>query len=126
MSATQALLSRGTIVRLDTGVIAAAPVDGVTQPHYTMSPTTPTGQKTTGLALGIKAPTVGAAASTAFNVILWIQNPVTRAWFSAAAESIGFNEAFGSFDFNAASLYFQIDVASVTTPGLVDLHLWEQ
>jgi hypothetical protein len=124
--ATQALLSRGTIVRLDTGVIAAAPVDGVTLPHYTMSPTTSTGQRTTGLALGIKAPTVGAAVSAAFTVVLWIQNPVTRAWFSAAAEDIAYDEAFGSFDFNAAALYFQVDVASVTTPGLIDLHLWEQ
>jgi hypothetical protein len=127
MPATQALLSRGPILRLGTAATAAAPVDGVTLPHYTMSPTTPTGLQTTGLALGLKAPTVSPAATgSAFSIILWILNPVTRAWFAAAAASIAFDEAFISFDFNACALYFQIEAASVSGAGDIDLHLWEQ
>jgi hypothetical protein len=123
--ATQALLSRGSILRLGTVASAAAPVDGVTLPHYTMSPMTPTGLLTTGLAIGLKAPAAGAAAGT-FSIVAWILNPVTRAWFAFAAAALDYNEALVSFDVNACALYFQIEAASVTTPGDVDLHLWEQ
>jgi hypothetical protein len=125
--ATQALLSRGRIVRLTTAAAAAAPVDGVTAPHFTMSPITATGLQTTGLALGLKAPTVGAAASTgSFSIIAWIMNPLTMSWFAFAAEDIDFSQGFVSFDIDAAALYFQIVASSVGTPGSVDLHLWEQ
>jgi hypothetical protein len=124
----QAELSRAAILRLATADIAAAPTDGVASIHRTMSPRTPTGQRTTGLAVGIKAPTVGAAVAVAggFSLVAWVFNPVTSAWFACSAASIAFNEFWVSFDFNASSLYLQVEAASVATPGLLDFHLWEQ
>jgi hypothetical protein len=124
----QGELNRAAILRLDTAVVAAAPTDGVATVHRTMSPRTPTNHRTTGLAIGLKAPTSGAAVAVAagFSVVVWILNPVTAAWFACAAAAIKYGEAWVSFDFNASAIYLQIEAASVATPGLIDLHIWGQ
>jgi hypothetical protein len=130
MSASQAQLNRGRILRLATANIAAAPTDGVagTSPHYRMSAQTPTELQTTGLFLGLKAPTSGSATAIAagFSVVVYLLNPVTRAWFSTSTTSVVYGAAFVTFDFNASSLYFQVTAGSVSVAGDIDFHLWEQ
>jgi hypothetical protein len=128
MAASQAELNRAPIQRLATTAIAAAPTDGTTLPHRIMSPRTVTLHKTTGFALGLKAPSSGSATAVAagFSVVIWIYNPVSRAWFACAATDIGYNQAFVTFDFNASGLYFQVAAASVTLDGNIDFHCWEQ
>jgi hypothetical protein len=124
----QPLLNRAPPQRLSTGAIAAAPTDGTTLPHRQMSAVTPTGMTTTGLAIGLEAPTVGAATAIAggFTVTIWLLNPVTLAWFSSSSAAIGFGEAFCTFDFNASGIYYQVAAASVAAAGLIDFHVWEQ
>jgi len=126
--ATQAALVRARPFRLTTTNINAAPVDGTTQAHFVMAPLSTTGLQTTGVMLGLKAPTVNPATAVAagFSVIMWILNPVTRAWFAASAVSVPYNTAFVTFDLDASALYFQIDVASVSVAGDIDFHVSEQ
>lgn len=128
MAFQQALVNRARIFRLGTAAIASAPTDGTTQPHYAMFSVTQTGLATTGLAVGLKAPTVNPATaiSAGFTVTLWLLNPVTLAWFSSASSSIPFGQAWVTFDFNASFLFFQIAAASVSVAGDVDFHVWEQ
>jgi hypothetical protein len=124
----QALLNRAAPLRLTTAGIAAAPTDGTTLPHMQMSAQTPTGMTTTGLALGLKAPTVGSATAVAggFTVSVWLVNPVTLAWFASASAVIDFSQVFVTFDFNASGVYFQVAAASVAVAGSIDFHAWEQ
>ncbi len=61
-----------------------------------------------------------------FSVIFWIRNPVTHSWASAAPVLIDFRQQFGSFEFDACDLYFQIDAATVTTPGAIIVEVMEQ
>ena len=134
MAASQSLLNRGPFARLGTAAIAAAPTDGTisaagTAPHRILGPQGPTGLQCTGFFLGLKAPSVSAAAAATaagFSVIVWVLNPLTNAWFSFEAVSIAYSQAFVSFDVNASSLYYQIEAASVLTPGDIDFHAWEQ
>ena len=128
MPASQAELNRAPIQRLGTAAIAAAPTDGTTIPHRIMAPWTTTGHKTTGFAIGLKAPAAGSAVAVAagFSVIVWIYNPVARSWFACDPVSVDYNEAFVTFDFNASGLYFQIAATSVFTAGNIDFHCWEQ
>lgn len=128
MAAQQASLTRARPLRLGTAAIAAAPVDGTTAPQREMSAINANGFPTTGLGLGLKAPTVGAAVPIAagFSVVIWLYNPLTAMWFASSAAAIGFDQAWVTFDFNASALYFQILVASVSVAGDVDFHPWEQ
>lgn len=128
MGASQAELNRGVPLRLGTAAIAADPVDGTTVPHMIMSPLTVTGLQTTGLFLGLKAPTVNPATAVAagFAVVVWIQNPLTGAWFACSSASIPYGQPWGTFDFNASNLYFQVTAASVAVAGDIDFHAWEQ
>lgn len=126
--ALQPEIIRGRIARLTTGNVAAAPADGVTQPALTLGPKTSTGLETTGFALGLKAPTAGAATAIAagFSVVVWYANPVTLAWFAGASTSIPYDQLFTTFDVDAAAIYFQIAAASVSVAGDVDFHIFEQ
>jgi hypothetical protein len=128
VSASQAEIGRGVPLRLGTAAIAADPVDGTTVPHMIMSRTTPTSLETTGLFLGLKAPTVNPATAIAagFTVSVWLQNPITGAWFACASAAIAYGQAFGTFDFDASNLYFQVAAASVAVGGDIDFHCWEQ
>lgn len=128
MPIRQALLNRAPPQRLGTAAIAAAPTDGTTLPHRQMSPVTPTGMTTTGLAIGLKAPSAGSATAIAagFTVSLWLLNPVTLAWFSSSSASLNYGEAWVTFDFNASGLYYQVAAASVAVAGNIDFHVWEQ
>lgn len=126
--AQQSLIQRSPIYRLSTAAIAAAPTDGTTQPHVIMSPETPTGLQTTGLELGLKAPSAGAAVAVAagFSVVCWVWNPLNGSWFSMAAVDVPYGQLFVSFDLDAHALYFQVTAASVATPGDIDFHVAEQ
>jgi hypothetical protein len=128
VSATQAKINRAVPLRLGTAAIAADPVDGTTAPHMIMSPFTSTGMMTTGLALGLKAPTASSATAIAagFTVSIWIQNPLTGAWFACASAVIPYGQPWGTFDFNASNVYFQVAAASVSVAGDIDFHAWEQ
>jgi hypothetical protein len=128
MGATQAKINRAVPLRLGTAAIAADPVDGTTPPHMIMSPFTSTGMMTTGLAVGLKAPSAAAATAIAagFTLVIWIQNPLTGAWFACTPAVIPFGQPWGTFDFNASNLYFQVAAASVAVAGDVDIHAWEQ
>lgn len=132
-TSAQADLNRSRPFRRSTAAIAAAPVDGSeaadgTPPDIVMSAQTPTGLKTTGFFVGLKAPGAGAAVANApgFSLVVWIRSPTTRSWFSCATVTINYNEADVTFDFNASELYFQILAASVNTNGNVYFHVWEQ
>lgn len=128
MAASQSKLNRAKILRLATTNIASAPLDASNGPTYKMSPQTPTGLTTTGLALGLKAPNASPATAVAagFSVVVWVINPVTLAWFSNSTAVIPFGQLFVTFDFNASGLYFQVLAASVAVDGNIDFHLWEQ
>lgn len=127
--ASQAQLNRARPLRLTTAAIAAAPTDGTTDPVRIMSPRTPTGLRTTGLALGLKAPTnvtAATAVAAGFGVVLWLFNPITKAWFSCSTASINYGEAWVTFDFNASGIYIQVTAATVAVAGSIDFHPWEQ
>lgn len=128
MAIRQASINRAPPQRLATAAIAAAPTDGTTLPHRIMSATTATGLQTTGLAIGLKAPSVGSATAVAagFSVVVWILNPVTLAWFSCLAASIPYGECWVTFDFNASAIFYQVTAASVAGAGDIDFHVWEQ
>jgi hypothetical protein len=128
---TQSDLIRGRVLRVALGAGAdhtAAPTDGTTEPDWRMSPVTPTGLKTTGFAFGFKAPTAGATAAGApaagFTVVVWVRNPVTKSWFSLQSVSVGYGQLFGTFDVDAAEIYFQI--SAQTSNGSIDVHPMEQ
>lgn len=122
----QADVSRGRVLRLSTAAVTAAPTDGTTDPAMVMSSRTPTGLETTGLWIGLKAPTAGSATAGAggFTVTVYVRNPTTGAWFSCSSTSMAYGQAFVTFDFNASELYFQI--TNVAVAGNVDVHVWEQ
>jgi len=130
VAATQAALTRARPFRLSTATIAAAPTDGSagTAAHIILSPVTTTGLETTGIFLGLKAPSSGSATAVAagFTVIPWFLNPVTFAWFAGASAAIAYNQAFTTFDIDAVGIYFQIDAASVSVNGNIDFHVAEQ
>lgn len=123
----QADLNRGVPFRLASANVSAQPTDGVTQPHVTMSPIGATNLLTTGLFFGFKAPTNVTAATAGaggFTVVIWIANMVTLSWFSSSSVSVSYDQAFSTFDFNAAALFFQ--VTNVSVAGSIDVHLIEQ
>ncbi len=130
---TQSDLVRGRVLRLVVGGGGAgdhntAPTDGTTAPDLVMSPVTPTGLKTTGLSFGFKAPTAGTPAAAVapaggFTVVVWVRNPVTRAWFSCSSITVDYGQLFGTFDLDACELYFQI--SGQTSDGGIDLHAME-
>jgi len=130
--AQQSELSRARIVRIATVDAAADPIDGPpgvgTEPQFFMSPVTPTGLRTTGLALSCSAPGTNAAAAIAagFSVSAWVLNPYGRSWFKGGTIDMGYRQMFSSFDLNACAVFLQIAAASVVTPGDVYFHFWEQ
>lgn len=131
MAVAQVKVNRQRIFRWLAANIAAAPTDGAqnTNGQYNMSPKTTTGLITTGILLGLKAPTnvtAATAVAAGFSVIMWVLNPVTLAWFAATPVSVPYNQAFTTFDLDASTLYFQVDPASVSVAGSIDFHLTEQ
>jgi hypothetical protein len=126
----QADLTSGRIVLVDTAGHAAAPTDGLagTAPDFVMSPESPAGLRTTGLLLILKSPAVGGAIAggTGFSVTPWLRNPISGVWGSGTAFTVAYNQAFVTYDFDAAELYFQISAASVATPGNLYFNLCEQ
>lgn len=124
-SLLQPRLTRGRIVRLGTAAIANAPNDGGTNPHLIMSPKTPTGVVTTGIAIGLKAAGAEAVAS-GFLVTVWVLQPIYGYWFKCAPVALQYDEFADSFDINPAGLYFQVTAASVAVAGSIDFHCMEQ
>ena len=128
MGATrQAKLSRGRPIKLGTAATANAPTAN-TEPHVRMSPKAPVGLETTGFFFGLVQPAVGGATPIAagFTITVWVRNPVTKHWFAFQSQSVGYNQAWVTFDVDAAELYFQIAAASVSGAGNVYLEIWEQ
>lgn len=126
--ADQPAITTGRQFKINTATNAAAPVKGTTTPTLQCSPEAGVGLKTTGLAFGLVAPAVGGATpnSGGFSLIWWIQNPATGNWFSMAAQTVDFNQAFVSFDFDASTLYLQVDATSVAANGSILLEAMEQ
>jgi hypothetical protein len=124
----QSNLTRLKIFRIATATNAAAPVDGTTQPTITLSPLAPTGLATTGILMGLKAPTTSPATPVAagFSVVPWIRNPMTGDWFAGDTVSMPYGAAFSSFDFDACDLYFQFLAAGTAADGNVEIHISEQ
>lgn len=123
----QAELSKGRPLSIDTATHDDAPVDGTTEPDMTMSPRSPTGLPTAGLAFGVFEPTDDAAIATApgFTVTVWVRNPATKHWFAFEPRTgVNFRDLMGTFDIDAAEIYFQFE--SVDTDGLVVLEHWSQ
>jgi len=116
----QAELTAAHLIQL--GTSNAAPVPG-NDPHYTMSPVAPSGLKTTGLLLGLSAPSAGPATGP-FTLVVWIRDPLTKQWFSGSSFAIDFNQGFVTFDFDASDLFFQFTAAVAN--GFVYIHLMEQ
>jgi len=127
---SQAELGRGRPVRLATANVAAAPTDGVDATHLIMSPRTPTQMLSTGVFLGLKAPTdvtAATAVAAGFTLTVWVANPVTFAWFAMQAiTGLAYSQAYVTFDLDASCLYFQIAAATVSVAGSIDFHVWEQ
>ena len=126
--ADQAAISTGRQFKVGTAANAAAPVNGTTTPTLRCSPEVGVGLKTTGLIFGLVQPGAGGATPNAggFSLIWWIQNPATGNWFSMAAQTVDYNQAFVSFDFDAAALYLQVDATSVAVAGNFVLEAMEQ
>lgn len=104
---------------------AEAPVDDVTEPMFTGSPLAPTGQRTTGFLIILKAPTTGSATAPAdgFTVTPWIRDPTTKVWGSGVSYQIPYGQAWVCGDVGASELYFQI--ADATVDGEIDVHFAE-
>lgn len=120
----QTRIERARPIILGTAAHAAAPTDGAggTQPDFLMSPINAVGNKTSGIAVGFKAPGAGAATGP-FTVVLWVLSPVTWSWFPGADTTIDFRERFQTFEVQPCGLYFQF--TAVGGAGNVYAHLAE-
>lgn len=125
-------LTRFRWLRVDTAVAARAlaPVAGLfgtgTQPDFTISPFTIEDMPTTGILFELQQPSAGSATAGAggFTVTLWIRDPNTGRWASAAALSASYAQIFTTFDFDACEVFFQI--TNVGVAGLIDIGIAEQ
>ena len=99
---------------------------GNTPPTFRMAPVTPTGLKTTGFLIYLKAPLLGTlpAATGPFSVTIWVRNPVDFTWAAGESVTMDYNEAFVTGDIDAADLYVQIEGAAVD--GFIDVYFAEQ
>jgi hypothetical protein len=122
----QADLSAGRTLRLATSTHGSAPTNGTTEPDFVLGPQAPGLLPTTGFLIGLTAPSSGSATAAAggFTVTVWWRDPVLKRYFSFAAVSIAYGEAFGTADIDAAELYIQI--ANVSGAGDVDVTIAEQ
>jgi hypothetical protein len=114
--AKEALSPREKLLTVTDVAAAAAPVDGVTEPHFILSPKGSGGDPCVGFSFTLFAPTVGGAAFGAgATLIPWrLRSVIGRwsTWETYTPYSLG-QELF-CYDVGAgAKLYFQITGATV-------------
>jgi hypothetical protein len=126
--ALQADKSTGKATRILTTANAAEP-DETTPPTITLGPQASSGLSTTGTVFSLQRPatvTNAEAQPTGFSVVMWFRNPVTMSWASGAASLVFYRQFFGSFEFDATDIYFQIEASSVLSDGSIIIETMEQ
>jgi hypothetical protein len=121
----------GGFCRIGTAASAAAPTDGVTDPHYTLSNRTPWGSFTNGFLWAVHLPTAPAGTAAVPNgslsIVIWVRNPVTRRWMNyTVLTGIDAREANVTYDTGPTELYFQVVASTITTDGTLDIEVLEQ
>lgn len=127
MSQADSIRFRGVRVATTDTAVSAGPTDGVTVPHFQMSPTAPLGMPTQGFIFMLKAPILSPATAGAggFTVVIWFRDPNSQRWGSAVSVSISFGQMWVCSDVDAMDgVIFQI--TNVAANGDIDIHFAEQ
>jgi hypothetical protein len=113
-----AIAARERVRLLNTVNIAAAPTDGVSEPHITLSPTASNGEYVAGFSFSIHAPDAGAAVGTGLTLIVYRLITTTAQWASFEGfAGLDFGEQNICYDVaGGTALFFRIS-GGVTTDG---------
>jgi hypothetical protein len=127
MSQADAVKFRANRLSTADTVVTNGPTDGVSAPHFQMSPVAPSGMPTLGFTFMLKAPSAGSATAGAggFNVTVWFRDPNTQRWGSSITAAVSYNQLWICSDVDAMEgVVFQL--GNVSVAGLVDVHFAEQ
>jgi hypothetical protein len=102
----------------------ASPTDSPSSsPQFTLSPTAPSAQPTTGFLFMLKIP-AGSTATGPFTVTPWVRDPVTGFWGSGTTSTaVSAGDLFSCFDIDAAETFFAV---TATANGVILLLVGEQ
>lgn len=119
----QPQLTRFKQLQVTTGAVANPTDTPSSSPQFTLSPTAPSAQPTTGFLFMLKVP-AGSTAVGPFTVTPWVRDPITGLWGSGTTTTaVAAGDLFSCFDVDACELYI-VPTASVN--GVILMLVAEQ